>query len=68
MTAKLNPLAAAPCLMSYGPDFPTLFRLAVEYADKISRGTDAARRKTAPYVVNRLRTVTPPLKLPQVVD
>ena len=28
--------------MSYGPNFPDLFRRAAEYVDKILRGTDPA--------------------------
>jgi putative tryptophan/tyrosine transport system substrate-binding protein len=38
-TFNLSEFVQAGGLMSYGPNFPTLFRRAAEYVDKILRGT-----------------------------
>src|SRR6185437_8582706 len=38
-TFNTRDLAQAGGLMSYGPNFPDLFRRAAEYGDKILRGT-----------------------------
>jgi putative tryptophan/tyrosine transport system substrate-binding protein len=40
--AAVREFADAGCLLSYGPDFPAMFRLAAEYVDRIARGAKPA--------------------------
>jgi putative ABC transport system substrate-binding protein len=40
--AAVREFADAGCLLSYGPDFPAMFRLVAEYVDRIARGAKPA--------------------------
>ena len=48
-------IARAGALMSYGPNFPTLFRRAAEIVDKILRGTKPGDIWSAPLEPDRVR-------------